>query len=51
MARTPDLPALTGPGSKLVYAASWLIGNSPSDTMVPDAGGQYPSALCGRMML
>ena len=46
-----DLPALTGPGSKLVYAASWFIGDSSPGTMISGAGGRYPSALCGRMVL
>jgi hypothetical protein len=38
-----DLPASTGPGSKLVYAASSFIGNSSPDTMIPGAGGRYPT--------
>ena len=39
-----DLPALTGPGTELVYAASWSMGNSPSGTMISGAGG---GALAG----
>ena len=46
-----DLPVLTGPGLELVYAASWFMGNSFPGTMVSGAGGRYPSALCGRMVL
>ena len=35
-----DLPALTGPGLELVYAASWLMGNSSPGTMISGAGGR-----------
>jgi hypothetical protein len=42
-----DLPALTGPGLELVYAASWFMGNSFPGTMISGAGGRYPRALCG----
>ena len=35
-----DLPALTGPGSRLVYAASWFMGNSFPGTMISGAGGR-----------
>jgi hypothetical protein len=35
-----DLPALTGPGSGLVYAASWFMGNSSPGTMISGAGGR-----------
>ena len=35
-----DLPALTGPGSELVYAASWFMGNSFLGTMTSGAGGR-----------
>ncbi len=35
-----DLPALTGPGSELVYAASWFMGNSFPGTMISGAGGR-----------
>ncbi len=45
-----DLPALTGPGTELVYAASWFMGNSSPGTMISGAGGLYPSALCGRIV-
>ncbi len=45
-----DLPALTGPGSGLVYAASWFMGNPSPGTMISGAGGRYPSALCGRIV-
>ena len=48
---TTDQPALFGPGSELVYAASWFIGNSSPGTMISGAGGRYPSALCGRIVL
>jgi hypothetical protein len=43
----PGLPASTGPGTELVYAASWFMGSSSSGTMISGAGGRYPSALCG----
>ena len=33
-----DLPALTGSGSELVYAASWFMGNSVPGTMISGAG-------------
>jgi hypothetical protein len=46
-----DLPASTGPGSQLIYAASWFMGNSFPGTMLSGAGGRYPSALCGRIVL
>ena len=46
-----DLPALTGPGTELVYAASWFMGNPFPGTMISGAGGRYPSALCGRIVL
>jgi hypothetical protein len=46
-----DLPALTGPSLELVYAASWFMGHSFPGTMISGAGGRYPSALCGRMVL
>ena len=36
----PDLPALTGPGSELVYAASWIMGNSFPGTMISGAGSR-----------
>ncbi len=32
-----DLPALTGPGLELVYAASWFMGNSFPGTMISGA--------------
>ena len=35
------LPALTSPGSGLVYAASWFMGNSFPGTMISGAGGRY----------
>ncbi len=35
-----DLPALTGPGSELVYAASWFMGDSFPGTMISGAGGR-----------
>jgi hypothetical protein len=35
-----DLPALTGPGSELVYAASWFMGNPSPGTMISGAGGR-----------
>ena len=35
-----DLPALTGPGLELVYAASWFMGNSFPGTMISGAGGR-----------
>jgi hypothetical protein len=35
-----DLPALTGPGSGLVYAASWFMGNSFPGIMISGAGGR-----------
>ena len=35
-----DLPALTGPGSELVYAASWFMGNPSLGTMISGAGGR-----------
>ncbi len=44
------LPALTGPGSGLVYAASWSMGNSVPGTMISGAGGREPSALWGRWL-
>ncbi len=46
-----NLPASIGPGSELVYAASWFMGNSFPGTMISAAGGRYPSALCGRIVL
>jgi hypothetical protein len=33
-----DLPALTGPGSELIYAASWFMGNPSPGTMISGAG-------------
>jgi len=33
-----DLPALTGPGSELIYAALWFMGNSSPGTMI--SGGE-----------
>jgi hypothetical protein len=33
-----DLPASTGPGSQLVYAASWFMGNPSPGTMNSGAG-------------
>ena len=35
-----DLPASAGPGSELVYAASWFMGNSFPGTMISGAGGR-----------
>jgi hypothetical protein len=35
-----DLPVSTGPGSQLVYAASWFMGNSSLGTMISGAGGR-----------
>ncbi len=32
------LPALTGPGLELVYAASWFMGNSSPGTLISGAG-------------
>jgi len=46
-----DQPALFGPGSELVYAALWFMGNSFPGTMISGAGGRYPRALCGRIVL
>ncbi len=40
IANAPDLPALTGPGSELVYAASWFMGNPSLGTMISGAGGR-----------
>ena len=38
--KSPGLPASTGPGSQLVYAASWSMGNSSLGTMISGAGGR-----------
>ncbi len=35
-----DVPALTGPGLQLVYAASWSMGNSSLGTIISGAGGR-----------
>ena len=35
-----DLPASTGPGSELVYAAFGVMGNSSAGTMISGAGGR-----------
>ncbi len=35
-----DLPASTGPGLELVYAASWFMGNPSLGTMISGAGGR-----------
>ena len=35
-----DVPALTGPGLQLVYAASWFMGNSSLGTIISGAGGR-----------
>ena len=35
-----DLPELIGPSSKLVYAASWFMGNSSPGRTISGAGGQ-----------
>ncbi len=38
--RSDGLPALTGPDSELVYAASWFMGNSFPGTAISGAGGR-----------
>jgi hypothetical protein len=41
-----DLPALTGPGLELVYAASWFMGIPSPGTMISGAVGSTRRDAC-----